>query len=62
MGIAFGPILMVWFLAIGYLGLVQIIDTPEILKALNPIYGFMYLKECSLRTLFVVFGGVVLAI
>ena len=32
----FGPITLVWFFAIGLLGLVQIVGNPSILKALSP--------------------------
>ena len=38
--IIFSPIMLLWFLVIGYLGLVQIIGSPGILKAVNPVYAF----------------------
>lgn len=38
-GKTFGPIMVLWFCMIGGLGLLQIIESPEILKALNPIYA-----------------------
>jgi len=39
----FGPVMIVWFTAIGACGVVGITEEPEILRALNPIYalGFM---------------------
>jgi KUP system potassium uptake protein len=61
-GIIFGPVLLVWFFAIGYFGLLQIVEHPEILKALNPSYAAEYLSECSATTFLIVFGGVILAI
>jgi KUP system potassium uptake protein len=39
-GSSFGPIMMIWFTMIGVLGLNQIIHYPQILKAINPIYGY----------------------
>ena len=37
--IIFSPIMLLWFLVIGYTGLVQIIETPEILAAVNPAHA-----------------------
>lgn len=39
-GSSFGPIMVVWFTMIGFLGLNQIIHYPQILKAINPVYGY----------------------
>lgn len=39
-GRAFGPIMVTWFVMLGTLGLFQILEHPEILKAFNPKYGF----------------------
>jgi KUP system potassium uptake protein len=41
----FGPICVLWFLAIGGVGLVNTLRAPEILAALNPIYGIQFLLE-----------------
>ena len=38
-GRLFGPIMVIWFVSIGLLGLRAIIHTPEILAALNPVYA-----------------------
>ncbi len=38
-GRLFGPIMIVWFVTIGFLGLREIVKTPEILTALNPEYA-----------------------
>jgi KUP system potassium uptake protein len=35
----FGPFMVVWFSFLGYLGAIQIIDNPIVLKALNPWYA-----------------------
>lgn len=38
-GKTFGPIMLIWFIMIATLGMNQIIQYPEILKALNPKYA-----------------------
>ena len=57
----FGPITLVWFLAIGVLGLLQIINNPEILKALSPHYALMFMLG-SPGTTFVILGAIVLCV
>lgn len=42
-GSVFGPVLLVWFLAIGIFGAVAVARTPEILFAFNPLYGLRLL-------------------
>jgi KUP system potassium uptake protein len=44
-GSAFGPIMMIWFLMIGGLGLMQIIENPHVLMALNPMYALKLLIQ-----------------
>jgi KUP system potassium uptake protein len=39
-GKAFGPIMMIWFLLLLYLGLSQIGQNPFVLKAINPYYAY----------------------
>ncbi|MFD7198439.1 potassium transporter Kup [Streptomyces sp. NPDC059893] len=43
-GRVFGPVMIVWFVAIGACGVVGITDHPDILKALSPTYalGFLF--------------------
>jgi len=41
-GGVFGPIMLIWFLSIGFLGLVQIIKVPQILEAINPYYALEF--------------------
>jgi KUP system potassium uptake protein len=57
----FGPITLVWFAAISVLGVVQIADHPEILKAISPHYalGFMWHNP---GVAFVLLGAVVLCV
>jgi KUP system potassium uptake protein len=60
-GRAFGPIMVIWFLALGILGLVQIIQHPFVLKALSPYYSVTFILRHD-RIAFVALGAVVLAV
>jgi KUP system potassium uptake protein len=42
-GRLFGPVMIVWFTAIGACGLLGILDHPEILKALSPAYAVKFM-------------------
>ncbi|WDF54967.1 KUP/HAK/KT family potassium transporter [Mucilaginibacter sp. KACC 22063] len=44
-GAAFGPIMLIWFVMLGSLGAIQIAHYPEIIKAINPMYGWHLLTE-----------------
>jgi KUP system potassium uptake protein len=44
-GFAFGPIIMIWFFAIGAIGLRWIVMEPQVLAAMNPIYGMRFLAN-----------------
>jgi len=55
----FGPILAVWFVVIGVLGLIEIVRQPGILWALDPLYGIRLLFDHPLRG-FLLLGAVVL--
>jgi KUP system potassium uptake protein len=60
-GRIFGPIMAVWFLSIGLLGLIQIIHYPRVLRALSPSYVAVFAAHHGLTT-FVTLGSVVLAV
>ncbi|HEX2117233.1 MAG TPA: potassium transporter Kup, partial [Alphaproteobacteria bacterium] len=60
-GRLFGPVMLVWFLTLGALGLFQIVQRPAVLLALNPYYAIdMFLQFPG--TSFVLLGAVVLAV
>jgi KUP system potassium uptake protein len=44
-GESFGPIMFIWFLMLGILGLSQLFIFPEVLKALSPVYAYRFLTE-----------------
>jgi KUP system potassium uptake protein len=60
-GRVFGPIMVVWFLTIGALGLKELVKAPEICGALSPYWGAVYFAHHGLRGL-TILGVVVLAI
>ena len=60
-GKLFGPVMVVWFLAISILGLVEILKAPGILRAANPAYGVMLFTH-EPWTAFVALGAVVLSV
>lgn len=39
-GKVFGPVMLIWFLMLGILGLISLTSHPEVLKALNPYYAY----------------------
>jgi len=45
LGESFGPIMFIWFSMLGTLGLLQIIQHPMIIEALNPVYGIKLLMQ-----------------
>ena len=60
-GRIFGPVTLVWFLAIGILGAVEIFREPRILLAINPWYGVSFFIHHGTHS-FVILGAVVLAV
>jgi len=60
-GRIFGPITLVWFIAIGLLGAVEIFREPRILRAANPWYALSFFTLHGWHS-FVVLGAVVLAV
>lgn len=60
-GMAFGPIMIVWFVCLGVLGAISISQTPQILWALNPVYAYHFLTADPLLA-FLAMGSIVLAI
>jgi KUP system potassium uptake protein len=57
----FGPITLVWFIVIAALGVSHIVQHPEILRALNPIYALRFMFT-HVGTTFIILGAVVLCV
>jgi KUP system potassium uptake protein len=60
-GAVFGPVMALWFLAIGAAGLVAIVHNPAVLAALNPLHAFRFLISNG-ATSVLVLGAVVLCV
>jgi KUP system potassium uptake protein len=60
-GAVFGPITMLWFIAISLLGIQQITRAPEVLAAINPVHGFEFFMINGSRG-FLVLGAVFLVV
>jgi KUP system potassium uptake protein len=60
-GRIFGPVMLIWFVTIGILGLAQILCEPKILVAINPMYAFDFFLLNKSHGI-IVLGSVVLCI
>ncbi|MDM0115542.1 potassium transporter Kup [Variovorax sp. J22R133] len=57
----FGPITITWFLVIGVLGVSQIVNHPEILRAISPWYALKFMWDNTV-TSFIILGATVLCV
>lgn len=55
-GVVFGPIMALWFVVIGALGLNAIIHTPLVLKAVNPYYAVAFFRHEGLAAFLVLYA------
>ena len=60
-GSVFGWIMLVWFVSIGVLGAIQIVQNPGILRAASPHYAILYITTHGIEG-FLLLGSVVLAV
>ncbi|MGZ6589098.1 MAG: KUP/HAK/KT family potassium transporter, partial [Solirubrobacteraceae bacterium] len=60
-GWLFGPVIIVWFVAIGLIGLKEVLKDPAVLQGLSPTWGFRFLIDHGVSG-YLVLGGVVLAV
>ena len=60
-GRLFGPVMLIWFIVIGLLGIVEIAKAPAILAALSPLPAVTYLWHAG-PLAWVVIGGAFLAV
>lgn len=61
-GKVFGPIILLWFSAIGGIGALQVIGHPDILWALSPTSAVAFVASMDLHKLLAVLGSVLLAV
>ncbi len=60
-GFIFGPVIFVWFIILAILGVVQIIDNPIVLNAINPLHGLKFLYQNGWKG-YVYLGGIFLVV
>ncbi|TXI78651.1 MAG: potassium transporter Kup [Dechloromonas sp.] len=60
-GAFFGPVMLIWFSTLAVLGVINIVEQPTILHALNPLYGIEFLLANKAMALLAM-GNVVLAV
>jgi KUP system potassium uptake protein len=60
-GMAFGPIMALWFISLAVFGVISVARHPEVLFALNPVYAFNFLTADP-RIAFFALGAIVLAV
>jgi KUP system potassium uptake protein len=56
---AFGPVMVIWFLTLAVGGLIAIISAPQVIFAINPLYGINYLLHNGLAG-FLILSSVIL--
>jgi KUP system potassium uptake protein len=59
-GKLFGPVIVLWFSVLAFTGVLQVVQQPAILAALNPLHAFAFLQAQGWH-MFVAFGAIVLA-
>jgi KUP system potassium uptake protein len=60
-GWLFGPVIVVWFIASGLIGLKEVLKDPAVLQGLSPTWGLRFLMDHGISG-YLVLGGVVLAV
>ena len=60
-GVAFGPVMIVWFLTLASLGIYRFLEHPEVIVSLSPHWGISYLVHHGSHGI-VIMGMVLLAV
>jgi KUP system potassium uptake protein len=61
-GKIFGPLMLIWFIAIALLGIKGIMQNPAILAAISPHYAILYLSQAGPGVAFAVLGAAFLTL
>ena len=61
MGLLFGPVMCVWFTVLGVLGLFGVMQRPEVISSVNPIYAWTLIAAHPAET-FLLLGSIVLCV
>ena len=60
-GLLFGPVMCVWFTVLGVLGLFGVMQRPEVISSVNPIYAWTLIAAHPAET-FLLLGSIVLCV
>lgn len=60
-GAFFGPVMLIWFAALAWLGIINISRHPDVLHLINPLWGLRFIVEHQVIA-FIVLGAVVLTV
>ncbi len=60
-GLAFGPIMVLWFVSLAVFGIISIAQHPQVLLSLNPVYAYRFLSADPWVS-FLALGAIVLVI
>ncbi len=60
-GRAFGPVMTLWFIFLGVMGLMHVVDNPIVFLAINPLYGIQFLLSPNNYAGFMILGSCFLA-
>jgi KUP system potassium uptake protein len=60
-GRIFGPVILIWFATLAYLGVSKVSEHPEVIKALLPNYAIDYVLHHGFHT-FIILSSVILAV
>ncbi|HET7307773.1 MAG TPA: potassium transporter Kup [Gammaproteobacteria bacterium] len=55
-GAVFGPIMVVWFVVLAGLGISAIVNEPQVLKAINPLYAFEFFHHAGWAAFLVLYA------
>jgi KUP system potassium uptake protein len=61
-GVVFGPIVLLWFVAIAAMGCAAIAAAPQILAAINPLYGLAFLAHAHFVEALLLLGALMLVV
>lgn len=61
LGRIFGPVILIWFTTLGYLGFIKVQEHPEVIEALSPTYAIEYVIHHGFHT-FIILSSVILAV
>ena len=61
LGKIFGPVILIWFITLGYLGIIKVVEHPEVIEALSPTFAVEYVVHHGFHT-FIILSSVILAV